>query len=313
MEDLEDLYSSDDSGDAMIKHSIGYIDEIPAMLQAFGDVSPASPESVLLIDKFVYLQMTLLLRQAAIIAEQRNSREIGIEEFMFLCRKNKRRLFHFMRHMHFRDSKYKVQSSADTKNKTLIRNISVDAKLKRSKACMDFINCIDCMCDLKTSFYEGKFDDIRLQRLQVAEVVTRNMTMKQYEAFCSSRQISYSQNKKKFSEWLRPVLDTQKVQLSKFGWESLTYFAYETVAELVHLALLVKSEQYATTKHSHSSAFESLLLDYTAHTKIPTTTEHINEALRRCFGQLENSFAATSFSNSNVSSFSCAQSILVLL
>jgi len=287
METLEELSNASDSEDFVSKQSIHYTEEISALLQGFGDISRTLPQTLSMINDFVYFQMTALLTQAAIIAEQRKSDKIGIEEFMFLCRKNKKRLFHYMRHMHFRDSKCRIQSATDMNDEESLHQKTISQK--RRKACMEFLNCIDHLNELKTSFNEGKFDDIRLQRLKVAELVTRNMDMNQYKLFCSNRQISFSQDMTKFTEWFKPVLDTQvKVHLSKFGWESMAYFAHETVAELVHLTLLVKSEQYATTKQTQSVAFERMLLNSSAQTRFSTTPDHIHEALRRCTVHFKN-------------------------
>ena len=271
-EEDEDLLKSD-----------GFINEIASMLQAFGDVAPALPQTITLIDGFVYAQVSLLLHQAENVAEQRRSSSIGIEEFMFLCRKNTCRLFHFMRHLQFRDGKHKLKSTASIRDETLMQKRNATL-MKRTKLCLQFLDCINdpLLSDLEACFYNDKFNDIRIQRLEIAELVTRNMDMKQYSKFCASRHVSFSQNMKKFQNWLIPILDDLRFHPSKFGWESLAYFAYETVATLVHFVLLVKSEQFASNQGSRLNSIESMLLNSDTNAQFSTTPEHVHEALRRC-------------------------------
>ena len=102
------------------------------------------------------------------------------------------------------------------------------------------------------------------------------MSEKEYLNFYKARQTSFANRLQpnKFRDWLYNVpynrLDTNEwpIKPNAFAIEILQYFAYETVAILVDLALLVKQDQQRTGScdpvsklisiNSHSNAFPSL-------------------------------------------------------
>lgn len=80
--------------------------------------------------------------------------------------------------------------------------------------------------------------------------MTRNMTDQDYMRFHQSRQVSFVSKSKpnKFREWLSLKARTDDdwlpphIVINDFAIEVLQYLAYETVAEIVDLCLLVKQD-----------------------------------------------------------------------
>lgn len=269
--------------------------EILMMMHGFGDVDSPILQTAEMINEFVYEQICCYLNLASDVAQQRDSNEIGIEDIMFLFRSNVPRLFHFMRHLNFRDSKGSLKSST-AKNEFMFESLDFK-RYKRTKVSHDFLKCIDSYDNLVTSFQNGDFDNIRLQRLQISELVTRNMSIDQYKYYSTCRQISFGKNMKMFQSWFSLKLKDLKVEPNKYGWESLAYLAYETVAELVYLAILSQVDQHTECKFSNLSRID--LESYFTNEKCikqPITTINIFEVFRRCYNCMipENYFSLKS-------------------
>lgn len=85
--------------------------------------------------------------------------------------------------------------------------------------------------------------------------MTRNMTEQEYMRFHQSRQVSFASKSRpnKFREWLSLQCSTRdwqpdNLRIHDFAIEVLQYLAYETVAEIVDLCLLVKQD---SQKHAN--------------------------------------------------------------
>ena len=83
--------------------------------------------------------------------------------------------------------------------------------------------------------------------------MTRNMTEQEYMRFHQSRQVSFASKSKpnKFRDWLcvrsKDWLPDH-IRIHDFAIEVLQYLAYETVAEIVDLCLLVRQD---SLKHAN--------------------------------------------------------------
>ena len=309
------LESSDDSESpsnenfsANPRHN--FLNEIRLMMHAFGDVQSPLLDSVEKMHKFVFDQMVLFLHLAAKVAEERRSRVIGIEEFMFSLRKKTSRLFHFVRHLQFRDSRSHLPGVVATEERLLLGGqVNVKKEHKRTKIALQFLSCIDSFGELATAYHQGEFDDIRIRKLKFAELFTRNMDIERYTLYCEGRQASFSRKLKKLSHWLDPIVKTLPVNLDKYGWECLAYLAHETVGELMFLTLLVRAERCVAAEEIQTgNIVENFLLE---HSNIPTTSKHMDEALRRFFIHYEPQKYFFTSKNQILSSV-CSQPILLL-
>ncbi|XP_032675383.1 transcription initiation protein SPT3 homolog isoform X3 [Odontomachus brunneus] len=84
-------------------------------------------------------------------------------------------------------------------------------------------------------------DDIKHQRCIRAEIVTRSMDEIRYIKYSKARRVSFAnKNRHKFSDWICTDGD---ITLSKQAYTILSYLAYETVAQIVDLAFLVRQDQ----------------------------------------------------------------------
>lgn len=111
-------------------------------------------------------------------------------------------------------------------------------------------------------------DDVKQQRCVRAEMVTRSMDEIRYLKYSKARRVSFAnKNRHKFSDWVcadgnvafntifnilvcsvlihRVYISqiTGDITLSKQAYTILSYLAYETVAQIIDLAFLVRQDQ----------------------------------------------------------------------
>ncbi|RWS14968.1 transcription initiation protein SPT3-like protein [Dinothrombium tinctorium] len=211
-------------------------------------------ESALLIEEIVLDQMVSLLLQAAQIATSRGSQYVGLEDILFLMRKDKVKLVRLFRYLSIKDMKATLlrgtgiedESVEDCGSNCEASIQPLEAKpqqTKRVKLCYDFLSSIDQTGELLSVFDDDFFDEIKYRRNLRVERMTVNMTESQYLKYFEARQASFANKARptKFRDWL---MRDNLVQLKPdaFAIEVLQYLAYETVAEIVDLALLVKQD-----------------------------------------------------------------------
>ncbi|NWX27405.1 SUPT3 protein, partial [Notiomystis cincta] len=95
---------------------------------------------------------------------------------------------------------------------------------------------------------------------QRAERQTRAMDSVQYAEFCESRQLSFSKKASKFRDWLD--CSSMEIKPNAVAMEILAYLAYETVAQLVDLALLVKQDMTPKAGDPFSHAISATFIQY---------------------------------------------------
>ncbi|XP_015272878.1 PREDICTED: transcription initiation protein SPT3 homolog [Gekko japonicus] len=99
-----------------------------------------------------------------------------------------------------------------------------------------------------------------LGRYRRAERQTRMMDSAQYTEFCESRQLSFSKKASKFRDWLD--CSSMEIKPNAIAMEILAYLAYETVAQLVDLALLVKQDMAPKAGDPFSHAISATFIQY---------------------------------------------------
>nr|XP_045365302.1 transcription initiation protein SPT3 homolog isoform X3 [Camelus bactrianus] len=93
-----------------------------------------------------------------------------------------------------------------------------------------------------------------------AERQTRIMDSAQYAEFCESRQLSFSKKASKFRDWLD--CSSMEIKPNVVAMEILAYLAYETVAQLVDLALLVRQDMVTKAGDPFSHAISATFIQY---------------------------------------------------
>ncbi|KAL6037665.1 hypothetical protein STEG23_020046, partial [Scotinomys teguina] len=93
-----------------------------------------------------------------------------------------------------------------------------------------------------------------------AERQTRTMDSAQYAEFCESRQLSFSKKASKFRDWLD--CGSMEIKPNVIAMEILAYLAYETVAQLVDLALLVRQDMVSKAGDPFSHAISATFIQY---------------------------------------------------
>lgn len=269
--------------------SINYITEIRQMMHGFGDCSEPLIESAKIIEDVVLHQMRAIVKKACEVAERRGtlkkSNIVTAEDFIFLLRKDKIKLQRLMKYLELKQFKANVNKvlKNDTPEKIVDDEQLQNGKLKGLYH--EFLSTIDNTGELLES--TSIIDEIKLNRCIRAEMMTRSMDEARYIKFSNARNASFAnKHRHKFNDWICTDGD---ITVSKQGLVVLGYLAYETVAQIIDLAFLVRQDQ---TK-IYGDAIDRLRLSYVnpytykpyyhgkgATTK-PITPAEITEALRR--------------------------------
>ena len=124
-------------------------------------------------------------------------------------------------------------------------------------------------------------DEVKQQRCIRAEIMTRSMDEARYLKFSKARNASFAnKNRHKFSDWIAPDSKSQTtailclrmisvkfiltlyhlgdITITKQAYTILGYLAYETVAQIIDFALLVRQDQ----NKIYGDAIDRLRLNY---------------------------------------------------
>ncbi|XP_064618360.1 transcription initiation protein SPT3 homolog [Liolophura sinensis] len=237
--------------------------EIQQMMHGFGDSRRPLLDSAMLVEELVHQQMTTIAQQAAGVAMSRNARFIGIEDFLFLLRKDKVKLRRLLRYMMLKDKTATLKSSQDEEEGNETGEKLSQPLKKRTKMCQDFLSNIDQTGELVALFEDDGLDEVKHDRLLRAELLTRSMTPTQYLEFCEARQVTFCRKFKshRFKEWLLTGLHLE-VKPNALALEVLSYLAYETVAQIVDLSLLVKQDQSKCVEEPVSASLPTICMNY---------------------------------------------------
>lgn len=236
-----------------------FIPELQSMMFALGDARRPLHETAALVEDIVHTQLINLLHQAAEVSLLRGARVISAEDILFLMRKDKKKVRRLLKYMQFRDYKSKILKSIEDEDPLDSDKLSTNAN-KRQKLAQDFLASIDQTGEFLALLDEEEIDEVKQERLERSERQTRGMDSVQYSEFCESRQLSFSKKASKFREWLD--CSSMEVKPNAVSMEILSYLAYETVAQLVDLALLVKQDMTPKTGDPFSHAISASFIQY---------------------------------------------------
>lgn len=272
----------------MPNEPVNYTAEIRQMMHGFGDSSEPLVESAKIIEDVVLQQMRTIIKKAYEIAERRNgaksgSKSLGAEDLIFLLRKDKVKLQRLMKYLELKDLKSSVHKMLDDLPDAA-KDIDQPENEKPKDPIHCFLNAIDNTGEMLQS---TPIDEVKQQRSVRAELMSRSMDEARYLKFSKARNASFAnKNRHKFSDWVSAECD---LIISKAAYTILGYLAYETVAQIVDLALLVRQDQ----NKIYGDAIDRVRLSYVNpytykpyyHGKVattkPITPAEIMEALRR--------------------------------
>lgn len=246
-----------------------FTSEIQQMMHGFGDCRKPLHDSALLVEEIVHQQMEVLLYQASDVAATRNGRFIGVEDLLFLMRKDKVKLRRLLRYMDLKDLKSLAMKGIDEEDAIEQGDKSGVPMKRRRKQCYDFLSSIDQTGELMALFDDDGTDEIKHERLLRAELLTRGMDPKQYLDYTEARQVNFSKKYKsqRFRDWLLTRINLE-IKPNPYAMEIVSYLAYETVAQVIDLALIVKQDMRATATDPLAKNFPNICVNY--HDQTPT-------------------------------------------
>ncbi|XP_075057412.1 transcription initiation protein SPT3 homolog isoform X1 [Mixophyes fleayi] len=231
--------------------STSFVPELQSMMFSLGDAYRPLHDTAVLVEDIVHTQLINMLQQAAEVSQLRGARVISAEDLLFLMRRDKKKLKRLLKYMVFRDYKSKILKGVeddDLEEKLAASNNTN----KRQKLAQDFLNSIDQTGELLALMEDDEIDEVKQERMERADKQTRSMDSAQYAEFCESRQLSFSKKASKFRDWLD--CSSMEIKPNAVAMEILSYLAYEIVAQLVDLALLVKQDMSPKTSDPFSHA-----------------------------------------------------------
>ncbi|XP_034937774.1 transcription initiation protein SPT3 homolog [Chelonus insularis] len=264
--------------------SVNYIPEVRRMMYGFGDCSEPLIESAKIINSVVQRQMKSIVYEASKIADMRDSQIVEERDFLFLLRRDKTQLQRLLKYLDLKDFKSSINKVLDSElNDDLLDDTQNNAKKKSSHR--KFIESIDTIGVLTDS--ENHIDYVKRNREIRAELASRKMDSLQYLEYSKARAASFANKyNHKFESWIATDND---IKISKSSYTILGYLAFETVAQIMDLAFLVRQDQ----SKIHGDSLDRLRFSfynpytYKPHqygkgTSVkPITPAEINEALRR--------------------------------
>ncbi|CAL9687725.1 unnamed protein product [Knipowitschia caucasica] len=221
-----------------------FVPELQSMMFALGDARRPLQDTAALMEDIVHTQLITLLHLASEAASLRGSRVISVEDIIFVMRRDKRKVARLLKYLQFRDYKSKLLKSLDEDesqpDSDRWGSISSGGAHRRQRLAQDYLLWMDQTGELLTLAEKSELDPVKQERLERLERQTRHMDQAQYSEFCESRQLSFAKKASKFRDWL----DCSSLELkpNTVAMEILSYLAYETVAQIVDVALLVRQE-----------------------------------------------------------------------
>ncbi|XP_043398085.1 transcription initiation protein SPT3 homolog isoform X2 [Chelonia mydas] len=210
--------------------STSFTPELQSMMFSLGDVRRPLHETAVLVEDIIHTQLI-----------------------------NLKKLRRLLKYMFFRDYKSKIVKGIE-EDDLLEDKFNSSSVNKRQKLAQDFLNSIDQTGELLAMFEDDEIDDVKQERMERAERQTRMMDSAQYAEFCESRQLSFSKKASKFRDWLD--CSSMEIKPNAVAMEILAYLAYETVAQLVDLALLVKQDMAPKAGDPFSHAISATFIQY---------------------------------------------------
>ncbi|XP_028412245.1 transcription initiation protein SPT3 homolog [Dendronephthya gigantea] len=214
--------------------------EILSMMYAFGDARRPSSESARLIEGIVHQQISKLVVQTAEVTALRGGKFMHTEDIKFLMRKDKDKLRKLNQYLSFKESKQKLIKQVSQEDDEILGSFAGnDAKAGNKRRRLSDLGTSDFKDD--SGLLGDDSYDHRRDRLERAERLSRTLDTQQYLEFVECRQANFNKKAGKFKEWL-DYSNLTDLKPNSPVMEVFSYLAYETVGQIVDLALLVKKD-----------------------------------------------------------------------
>lgn len=213
---------------------MSYYNEIRSMMFAFGDNHKPNPETATFVEEIVLKQLRIIIQESF---KYWNGEVLRGQDLLFLLRKNKWKMRRFVKYLQVKNLK-----------KTATLEVKfVDEKFSgESKELLDFIKQIDETGELTDM---NEFDQVKHERQLRADRIAIALDEKRYMEFHKARCVSFNSkevsrsSRDKMRLWLNPKDD---IRFTNGALDVLFHYAYETVAQIVDYALLVRMDRRRT-------------------------------------------------------------------
>ncbi|CAH0390999.1 unnamed protein product [Bemisia tabaci] len=213
--------------------SLSFVKDIQLMLWGLGDSHRPSIATAQLIENIVIQQMFSLLSQAQEIAELRESASIGVQDILFLLRKDKIKIQRLMNYLAVKDVHVK-HAALDPLNG------DSGKPSKRREICLDFLEY------LGIEVTSDPPDAIKLERAARADQMALTLSTRAYLDFHLSRRVTFGTSLDLLLELISSQYETDFV-VNNLATDIILYLAKETVAQLVDLALLIRMDSQSSS------------------------------------------------------------------
>ncbi|CAH1998713.1 unnamed protein product [Acanthoscelides obtectus] len=256
------------------------------MMFGFGDSHSPNPDTVRLVESILLKQLRTLIQEALKYSDGKN---LGGEELVFLMRHSKQKMRRFVTYLRNKQNKMILQQPVGSSTIQLVDT--------PKGPLMEFIERIDETGEF-TDLTE--FDEVKLERQLRADRISQALDEKRYLEFCKARCRSFTSNYtiQRSLEKLRLWVDPKKeINFKGEALDVLAYYAYQTIAEIVDYALLVRMDTksgsnpfdhipgsyYTATMFNGKHQFQEDNPDYSkVHSSQPQiTVNEIREVMRR--------------------------------
>uniref|UniRef100_A0A087Y6U8 SPT3 homolog, SAGA and STAGA complex component n=1 Tax=Poecilia formosa TaxID=48698 RepID=A0A087Y6U8_POEFO len=206
-----------------------------------------------------------MLHQACEGAALRGSRVISAEDILFLMRRDKRKLARVLKYLQFRDYKSKLLKNLEEEDvQQEPGGLAAGGNQRRQRLAQDFLVWMDQTGEFLSLAEKQEVDPVKQERMEVRghhEI----MSEKKYLDIYKHLNATTAKKASKFRDWL----DCSSLELkpNSIATEILSYLAYETVAQIVDLSLLVKQEMTVKT-NPVSHVISASYIHYNTHTEV---------------------------------------------
>ncbi|XP_066254272.1 transcription initiation protein SPT3 homolog [Euwallacea similis] len=202
--------------------------QIHMMMYGLGDSHDPNPDTVQLVESIVQSQLKTIVIEAL---KYGDGKVLRGRDLVFLLRHNKYKMHRFIRYILHKELSQKLKCSST------VSKIDHDDKTKNKL--IKFIESID---ETGEFLDMSEVDETKVERMLRADRISRNLSEEKYLEFQKSRCASFKTCPRSFEnikQWIDPK---KELIFEDDSMDVLCYLAFQTVAELVDYALLVRED-----------------------------------------------------------------------
>lgn len=220
------------------------------MMYGFGDSHKPNPETVRLVESIVLKQLRTIVNEAL---KYWDGEALKGEDLVFLLRHNKVKMQRFVRFLQNKAIKNRL--------KRLDTETDIDPNEKPKHKLIEFIEKIDETGEFMDI---SEIDETKVERQIRADHISQALDEKKYLEFHKARCASFKvvgTGMEHLRLWIDPKRD---INFKPEALEVLSYFAYQTVADITDFALLVRDDLRSGTdplKHLPGTYYTSAMFN----------------------------------------------------